>query len=106
MQDERRAFKRTRYFVEVELDGLLRAKLSDLSPDGAFIESRTAFAPGAIVQLRFTVFGREVETAAEIRHGSAGIGMGVKFIDLDPLVRAEIARLLANSEGDSESLTS
>jgi hypothetical protein len=105
MQDERRAFKRTRYFVEVELDGFLRARLSDLSPDGAFVESRTDFTPGAVVQLRFTVLGREVETAAEIRHCCPGIGMGVKFIGLDPLVREELGRLLADSEGEAGSLT-
>src|SRR5512146_2749856 len=97
MQDEKRAVKRTRYSVEVELDGLLRARLSDLSPDGAFIESRSAFTPGSVVQLRFTVLGHDVETAAEIRHCCPGIGMGVKFIALDPLTRAEIGRLLASS---------
>jgi len=99
MQEEKRAFKRTRYFVDVELDGLVRARLSDLSADGAFIESRTVFTAGAVVQLRFTVLGREVETAAEIRHSCPGIGMGVKFIALDPSLRTEIARLLVS--GDS-----
>lgn len=102
MQDERRTSERIRYVVEVELDGLLRARLLDLSPEGAFIESRTAFTPGAVVQLRFTLLGREIETAAEIRHSCRGIGMGVKFIGLDPLVRAEIGRLLARTDQSSE----
>jgi len=98
MQEEKRAFKRTRHYVDVELDGLVRAQLSDLSADGAFIESRTVFTPGTVVQLRFTVLGRDIETAAEIRHSCPGIGMGVKFIALDSSVRAEIARLLTSGE--------
>ncbi len=105
MQEERRAVKRTRFFVDVELDGLLRARLSDVSPDGAFSECRTAFTAGAIVHVRFTVLGREVQTAAEVRYCFQGIGMGVKFIELDPEVRAELARLLASSEGAAESFT-
>jgi hypothetical protein len=104
MTEEKRAFKRTRYFVEVELDGLVKARLSDISPDGAFIESRAAFTPGAMVQIRFTVVGRDVETAAEVRHCCPGIGMGVKFVALEPALRAEIARLLASGDLTTESL--
>lgn len=102
MPDERRTSERIRFAVEVELDGLLRARLLDLSPEGAFVQSRTAFAPGAVVQLRFRVFALDVEVAAEVRHCWPGVGMGVKFLSLDPLVRAEVARLLAGSDHHSD----
>jgi len=106
MPEEKRASKRIRQFVEVELDGLVRARLSDLSAEGAFIESRTVLTPGSVVQLHFTVLGRDIETAAEVRHSCPGIGMGVKFISLDPPIRTEIARLLATIEPAEESLIS
>lgn len=102
MQEEKRASKRTRYFVEVELDGFLKATLSDLSPDGAFIDSRMSLSPGTVVQLRFAVLGCEVETAAEVRHCSPGIGVGVRFVGLDPGVRMEIERLLASGSAAAD----
>ena len=100
--EEKRRSKRMRYFGEVELDGFIRANLSDLSDAGAFIDCRMALSPGTRVQLRFTVLGREVETAAVVCHTSAGIGMGVKFVELAPEVRAEIARLVASGDADGE----
>ncbi len=103
MQDERRKSERTRFVVEVELDGLLRARLLDLSPEGAFVQSKTAFVAGAVVQLRFMIFGVDVEVAAEVRHCWPGIGMGVKFLSLEPLVQAKVARFLATSEHHSDS---
>ncbi len=102
MHEQRRAFQRTRYYGEVELDGMLKASLVDLSPDGAFIDSRTVPPPGTVVQLRFLLHGREIETGAEVRYTSPGIGMGVKFVGLDPALRAEIGRLLARGEADGE----
>jgi hypothetical protein len=98
MSDERRKAKRTRFQADVELDDLLRATISNLSADGAFIDSRMVLAPGTTVQLRFTVHDREIQTAAEVRFSAPGIGMGVKFLDLDPGVRAEIEQLLAQGE--------
>lgn len=95
MADERRRSKRTRFLVDVELDGLLRATISNLSADGAFIDCRTTPPAGTVVQLRFTVQGWEVETAAEVRYCCPGIGMGVSFTSLAPAARTELARLLA-----------
>jgi hypothetical protein len=100
MTDERRSSKRWRFPVDVELDDLLRATISNLSADGAFIDSRMVLSAGAIVQLRFNVHGREIVTAAEVRYSSPGIGMGVRFVDLDPASRAELAQLLATDDAE------
>ena len=58
------------------------------------------------MRLRFTVFGREVETAAEVRHSSPGIGIGVEFVRLDPEVRAAIELLLSRADSAGESVGS
>jgi hypothetical protein len=94
MAEERRQSGRTRYLVEVELDDLLKARISNLSADGAFIDCRTTPPPGTVVHLRFSVDGHPVETAAEVRYSCPGIGMGVRFTSLSPAERAELARVL------------
>ncbi|MBP7571676.1 MAG: PilZ domain-containing protein [Acidobacteria bacterium] len=94
MADERRQSRRTRYLAEVELDGLLKARISNLSADGAFIDCRTTLPPGAVVHLRFTADGHLVETAAEVRYSCPGIGMGVRFTSLSAAARTELARVL------------
>jgi len=85
---ERRAVKRISYICEVECEGGGRSRfatrITDLSTNGAFIDSITAFAPGSFIKLKFRIKDVVIETAAEVRYSMPQIGMGVRFLTLMP----------------------
>ena len=91
---ERRRFVRQPYFCEARLEGLdvarVPCRLADISVGGVFVEARTLLPVGARTRLRFHLGNREVATTAEVRYTSPGIGMGLRFLDLQPADRASI----------------
>jgi hypothetical protein len=72
----------------------MATRINDLSLAGAFIDSITCYAPGTILRLRFHVQDVSIETAAEIRYTMPQMGMGVRFIDLEPDHLAALENLI------------
>lgn len=95
-QKDKRSSKRVTYLCEVEYKGigsrLLSTRITDLSTDGAFIDSMLSFPEGSILKLRFRVEPVEVNVSAEIRYCLPQIGMGVRFLDLTEADRARMRR--------------
>jgi hypothetical protein len=85
---DRRESKRISYLCEVECEGAglnrLATRINDLSTTGAFIDSLTCYAPGTHLRLRFHIDDALIETTAEVRYTMPQMGMGVRFIDLEP----------------------
>jgi hypothetical protein len=85
---DRRASKRISYVCEVECEGAglscLATRINDLSTTGAFIDSLTCYAPGTQLRLRFRIPEALIETAAEVRYTMPEVGMGVRFVGLEP----------------------
>ncbi len=96
---ERRRSKRVAYFCEAVLEGIDVARsavrLADLSVDGVFVDTRTVLPPGVVANLRFTLNGVEIRTIAEVRYSMAGMGMGLRFLDLADADRQAIATYVA-----------
>ena len=99
---ERRSTKRMACFADAELEGLdvsrrLQVRLADLSISGAFVDVRTVLPVGAKTRLSFTLHGRTIRTAVEVRYSMPSFGMGVRFLDIsedDQAFIAEVIRLL------------
>lgn len=91
---DRRIATRVPYLCEVQLEGMgtggLNNRISDLSTTGVFIDSITGFPVGSILKLRFWLRSREMRVTGEVRHSIPRIGMGVRFLDLDPADEAAI----------------
>jgi hypothetical protein len=89
-------------FADAELEGLdvsrrLQVRVADLSTTGAFVDARTVLPSGTKTQLTFTLHGRTVRTAVEVRYSMPSFGMGVRFLDItaeDQAFIAEVIRLL------------
>ena len=87
---ERRESVRVNYLCEcqVESEGLrankVTARISDLSPEGAFIDSMSWLPIGSTIEMKFKIQGREIQTGAEVRYFIRHVGMGVRFVDLAP----------------------
>ena len=97
-KEDRRESKRISYVCEVECEGAglnnLATRINDLSATGAFIDSMTCYAPGTHLRLRFRVHDAWIETAAEVRYTMPQMGMGVRFLGLEPVHLAAIESLI------------
>lgn len=87
-KEDRRESKRISYVCEVECEGAglnnLATRINDLSTTGAFIDSMTCYAPGTHLKLRFRIHDAWIETPAEVRYTMPQMGMGVRFLGLEP----------------------
>lgn len=61
-------------------------KLTNVSANGMFIQTKESFAPGAVVNVRFNIgdSGVTVSSSAVVRNPQPGVGLGVEFLDLSP----------------------
>jgi hypothetical protein len=75
--------------------GAASVRISDISTTGVFIDCLASFPKGSILNLRFLVRSRELRVRGEVRHTMPQIGMGIRFVDLDPedeeLIRGLVA---------------
>lgn len=98
--DRRRQY-RLSFYCQVCVAGLdthCGSRIADLGVGGAFIESRRVLPPGSRTSIAFAIQGRPLATAAEVRYAIPGIGMGVRFLDLDETGQTAIRRLVVNLE--------
>lgn len=98
---ERRSSKRVSYICEVECEGAggrLNTRITDISVDGAFIDSMICFPPGSTVKLKFKLRSVDVNVTAEVRYCLPQIGMGVRFLDLAPEARSVIEKIVQEAE--------
>lgn len=101
--DERRRSRRITYRAVARVGGLnigrRRARLSDLSTNGAYISAGAALPVGHRTVLSFTLVDRELSPEIEVVYAESGKGMGVQFINLSPSERALIRSLVAAEAG-------
>ena len=94
--EERRESVRVNYLCEcqVESEGLhtgpVTGRINDLSLDGVFIDSMLWLPIGSTLKLKFKVQDRSIRATGEVRYFMPHVGMGVRFIDLDPYDREVI----------------
>lgn len=88
MAKDLRQSQRTSLFLEVEyeFDGLrARARISDISVSGLFIDTLSTLPLRSTLKLSFTLPGDHlVETEGTVMHSLPTIGMGVAFKSLKP----------------------
>ncbi len=97
LSQERRGFKRVTYPCEARGYGvgesLFKARISDLSVNGAFVHTATDLPPGTVVLLRFEAAGTRLKLEGEVIHSQKGSGLGVRFVSLTETQRAAIERV-------------
>lgn len=99
VQPDKRAAIRVGYLCEVECEGAdnrrFQSRISDLSIEGAFVDSIATYPEGSLVNLKFKVRSTEIRVTAQVRYCMPQIGMGVRFSDLKPGDQAAIAEVVA-----------
>ena len=100
---EQRRHPRADIFQEIacEADGVAcRSQVADLSVGGMFIDlQRPPFEASARVRARFSVHTGEppILASAVVHYVQDGIGMGIRFVDLDDTDRERIAAFVEDA---------
>lgn len=91
-RDERRLSDRSRLIVDVFFDGEDAtgvASTKDISVGGFYMNTSADLPEGAMLTVRISFGqGREVVSSARVAYLNAGLGVGVKFLDLTPEAHA------------------
>lgn len=98
--EDKRSAPRVFYPCEVQCYGVgihaLNPRIADVSVTGAFVDTVSALPSGAVLTLSFALNGQPLTVKAEVAHSMNGIGMGVRFVDLDDEQRSVIERFVAD----------
>lgn len=100
-EHEKRGRTRVTYASELECENggtRLFARTHDVSTSGIFIRSVVVWEPGSQLKLRFRVGPTRIETIGEVCYSLPQIGMGVRFLKLNPEHRAAIEKLVDNQQ--------
>ena len=98
--EERRAYDRSRLFVDVFFDdkdvtGVASTK--DISAGGLYMNTPATIPEGAVLMLRIPFgTGREVICSAEVIYSNPGRGVGVRFKELSEHALNTLQRELLN----------
>ena len=74
-----------------------KARLSDLSQTGAFVDSMVTFELGAVVNLKFTVPSLQVSVVADVVNVMPNMGMGLRFRNLTPAQEVAIQEVIRST---------
>jgi len=101
--EDRRHSRRVSYPCDARCYGvgesLLDAHLTDVSPEGAFVETAAEMPIGTILLLRFKIGERRLTIEASVVHCVPGRGLGVRFEKIGDQER-RIIEGLASADAD------
>lgn len=100
LQDERRAYDRTRLILDVFFDGqdvTGVASTKDISLGGLYMNTRATIPQGAMLLVRIPFRpGVEVVCPAEVIYSDPGRGVGLRFRDLPDSAKAILEQEVSN----------
>lgn len=99
-RDRRRAarhpFIATAELIEPVTETRLSARVSEISPQGCYVDAINPFPPGSVVSLRIVRDVGSFETPAKVLYNHPGFGMGVIFMDTLPDQLAILEKWIAS----------
>ena len=87
--------------TEMQSQTAVKARTSDLSASGCYVDSMNPFASGGQVSLRLTHHERTFEALGTVVHSQPGMGMGIAFTHIEPNQRVVLEKWLAELRGES-----
>jgi hypothetical protein len=100
-KEELRKYERFHFREDISIDGT-RFTCMDISESGIYVTAQY-FATGNIVDVTLPFKGREITIKGEVQNCENGVGVGIKFIDLNDDNRAIIKQLIHSISKTSES---
>jgi hypothetical protein len=87
-------------YKELHSGLLIKARTSDLSATGCFVDTHSPCPVGMTLMLRLTKENRTFETGALVAYSKVGEGMGLLFIDSKPEQLGVLKRWLGELSGE------
>ena len=88
MESERRRWPRYPFIAEAEVresqsGTLLKARTSDLGPNGCYVDTINPLPEGTVISIRINHRGKIFVAGGVVAHFQRNMGMGVTFIALE-----------------------
>lgn len=101
MESERRRGSRHFLIAEAEVVEMasgtkLRAKTSDLSADGCFLETMNPSQEGSEIVVRISHLGKTFTAHGKVVFKFPNVGMGILFLDVEPKQQEILERWLGD----------
>lgn len=93
-EKERRKYKRIPFRVEVLVDGITSCTSIDISEDGLYVCTTQLFEEKSVINVTLPIKGVTLKVKAQVQYCHPGIGIGVRFIDLNDEQREKIRELI------------
>jgi hypothetical protein len=68
--------------------------ITDISLHGCYVEMTAAFAVGTMVEIDIELAGKRAHVRGEVRASYPFLGMGIKFVEIAPEAKAELAEMV------------
>ncbi len=91
---ERRKYERIPFREEVLVDGIARCTTIDISEGGLYVCTTQPFEEHSVIDVKLPLKGDTLRLKAEVQYCQPGIGIGVRFIDLNDEQREKIRELI------------
>ena len=93
---ERRRFKRFPFREDIIVDGTKMCSTMDISEGGLYISTIQAYDKHGVIEITIPFKSEKVTLKARVQHCQPGIGIGVRFIDLDDKQREKIKEIISS----------
>ena len=87
--------------IELPSEMGMRARTTDLSVTGCYVDSMNPFSAGTQVRLRVTHHEKTFEALGTVAHFQPGMGMGIAFTRIEPDQKVLLEKWLAELSGAS-----
>ena len=91
---ERRKYERIPFREEVLVDGITSCTTIDISEGGLYVCTTQLFEENSVINITLPLKGDTLRVKAQVQYCHPGIGIGVKFIDLNDEQREKIRELI------------
>ena len=91
---ELRKFKRYPFREHILIDGVQRVTSTDISEEGLYISAIQYFEENSVIHISIPFKEKKITVKGQVKYSQAGVGIGIKFIDLNNEQRALIKALI------------
>jgi Tfp pilus assembly protein PilZ len=91
---ERRRFKRFPFREDIIVDGTKMCSTMDISEGGLYISTIQSYDKGSVIEVTIPFKSEKIAVKARVQHCQPGIGIGIRYIDLDDKQRAKIQEII------------
>ena len=93
---ERRRFKRFPFREDIIVDGTKTCSTMDISEGGLHISTIQTYDKHGVIEITIPFKSEKITFKARVQHCQPGIGIGVRFIDLDDKQREKIKEIISS----------